>query len=116
MWRARGRHRRVDALVGVHDRVGDGAVPLGVVEHATEEMQGKLRETEFPVRIVEQVGLSVRIPHRYMCMAPVACQAEEGLRHEGGAERTRDPAIRCRPGCRRPARRAGPRSFERREA
>ena len=57
-----------------------------MVEHAAEEMQGELREAELRIRIVEQVGSPVRIPHRHMRVAPVARQAEEGLRHEGGAE------------------------------
>ena len=57
-----------------------------MVEHAAEEMQRELREAEFRIRVVEQVGLPFRIPDRHMRVAAVARQAEEGLRHEGRAQ------------------------------
>ena len=57
-----------------------------MVEHAAEEVEGEFREAELRIRVVEQVAPALRVPHRNMRVAAIAREAEERLRHEGGAQ------------------------------
>ncbi len=81
----RGGARRVDALVGVHRRVEEGAERIGIVQDAAQGLVGGLRETELALGIAEQIGLAGLVPEGDMGVAAIAGEVREGLRHEGRA-------------------------------
>ena len=83
---ARTGDRRVQALIAVDRRVGDGAERRRVGQHAAKEMIGHRRQAQLAGRVVEQVLVAVRRPHRQMHVAAIAGQMGERLGHEGRSQ------------------------------
>ena len=83
--RARLRRRRIDALVGIHGRVGQRGQRVGRVQHAAEELVGE-RATGRARRAGPRTGSVAVAPERDVGVAAVAGQLGEGLRHEGRAQ------------------------------
>ena len=83
---ARQRRRRVDALVGIHRRVGDRAQRFRGMHEAADEMIGGLRQAELALRVLEQVLVALGRPQRGVHVAAAAGEVAERLRHEGRAQ------------------------------
>ena len=83
---ARYRARRIDALVGVDGRVGDGGKRLGVAHDAAEEIVALLRQSHLVGAVEEHVGRAGLVPDRDVDVAAVAGETGERLGHERRAQ------------------------------